>query len=176
MPAEHHDSRTSERIEAFLDGPPRPARRRRSGLRRPRRPLVLETTLEWREAVRREEIRVGRYGRPATIMVVDIAAGVESGGSSIHSDELVELVLGAIRQEARETDHVVRTSATRFHLLLPETGELDADHVAERLRAACGEGLSGHGGALLLRLETMTPGHGASLIDAVHATERRLAG
>ena len=175
MPVEDPDSRITERIEAFLEGPPRP-QRRRTGSIRPHRPLVLETAAEWREALRREEIRVGRYGRPASIMVVDVAVRTGPDGSAVSAHVLVEPVLEAIRHEARETDHVVRTSATRFHLLLPETGELDADRFAERLRAACGDRLNGHGGALLLRLETMTPGHGASLSDALDETERRLVG
>jgi hypothetical protein len=176
MPPEHHDSRTSERIEAFLDGPPRPVRRRaRNGVRRPHHPVALESVLDWRDALNREEIRVARYGRPATVMIVEVGAHRSPEPLSVVSD-LVGPVLEAIRHEARETDHVVRTSATRFQLLLPETGAADAGHFAERLRDACGERLNGHGAALHLRVEMVTPGHGMSLADALDATERRLAG
>ena len=175
MPAEHHDSRTSERIEAFLEGPAAPARKRsRTGARRPHRPIVLVSPLEWREALRREETRVRRYGRPASVMIVDIGSQPTAEGVALPTEELVEPVLEAIRHEARETDHVVRTSATRFQLLLPETGEIDADHVAERLRRASRERLNGHGAALRLRVESATPGHGRSLSDALDETERRL--
>ena len=177
MPAEHHDSRTSERIEAFLEGPAAPARKRsRAGARRPHRPIDLVTELEWRDALLREDVRIRRYGRPATVMVVDVTAHPAAGAETAPPiEELVVPVLDAIRNEARETDHVARASATRFHLLLPETGEADADHIADRLRRASSDRLNGHGGVLELRVESTTPGHGRSLRDALADTERRLA-
>jgi len=177
MPADHHDSRTSERIEAFLEGPAKPARKRaRSGLRRPHRPIVLESLPEWHAAARREEVRVERYGRAATVMVVDLTshAALEAG-PGIAAAELLEPVLDAIRHEARETDHVMRSTATRFVLLLPETGEAEAEHLADRLRGACRDRLNGHVGAVRLRVESTTPGHGRSLTDALDEVERRLA-
>jgi GGDEF domain-containing protein len=176
LPVDHHDSRTSERIEAFLEGPARAARRRRGDARRPRRPILLSTASEWQDALRREEARAVRYGRPATVMVVDVAVRSSSDGPAPTSADFVEPVLEAIRHEARETDHVMRSLPTRFHLLLPETAEREAHHLAERLRAACRERLNGLGEALDLRVESVTPGHGASLADAIRATERRLAG
>jgi len=123
LPHDHHDARTSERIEAFLEGPSRKARRRRHETQaRAPRPIALDASAEWRTALRREGIRVNRYGRPATVLVVDVA----SGAAAVPAIELVEPVLDAIRHEARETDRAVRVSPTRFHLLLPETGERDA--------------------------------------------------
>ena len=180
MPAEHHDSRTSERIEAFLEGPAAPARKRsRAGVRRPHRPIELVSHPEWHAALRREEVRIGRYGRPATVMVVDVDVAVQPVGEAEAVPpsvaDLVAPVLEAIRNEARETDQVMRTSTTRFHLLLPETGEADADHLADRLRRVSRDRLNGHGGALRLRVESATPGHGRSLRDALDDTERRLA-
>ena len=88
--------------------------------------------------------------------------------------ELVEPVLDAIRHEARETDRAVRVSPTRFHLLLPGTGERDAQRLADRLREACRNRLNGHGGLLRLRAEAQTPSHGSSLEDALIDAERRL--
>jgi GGDEF domain-containing protein len=176
MPVEHHDSRTSERIEAFLEGPTRAVRKRRRGGRRPHKTLMLATLSEWHDALRHEEVRAVRYGRPATVMVVDVGVAASPDGHVVTAAELVPSVLEAIRHEARETDHVVRTLPTRFHLLLPETGELEAHHLAERLRRACADRLNGHGAELHLRVESVTPGHGASLTDAIRATDRRLAG
>jgi len=177
MPADHHDSRTRERIEAFLEGPTKPARKRpRAGLRRPRRPILLETLPEWHAAARREEVRVERYGRAATVMVVDLTPHVgRRADLHVAPAELLEPVLDAIRHEARETDHVMRATPTRFVLLLPETGEADAEHLADRLRGACRDRLNGHGGAVRLRVESTTPGHGRSLADALGEVERRLA-
>ena len=181
MPAEHHDVRTSEGIEAFIEGPARPARKvPRPGQRRSHRPIVFDTPATWRDGLRREEIRIGRYGRRATVMVVDVA--VRPGGAtdgnhaSRPESSTIEPVVDAIRHEARETDRVLRVSATRFHALLPETGEAEADHLADRLRTACRDRLNGHGGLIHLRVEFTTPGHGVSLADAIADAERRLEG
>jgi GGDEF domain-containing protein len=108
-------------------------------------------------------------------MVVDVAAGSGSGVESpaLH-DALLEPVIEAIRHEARETDRVARVGATRFCLLLPETLEGDADRFVERLASACHDRLNGHGTAVRLRIESVTPGHGRSLRDALDEVERRL--
>jgi hypothetical protein len=180
LPEDHHDARTSERIEAFIEGPARPSRKRaRSGQRRPHRPIVLDTPAEWEAAIRHEEIRVERYGRAATVLVVEVCAdcGPPAGKNpSVTAADLVEPVIEAIRHEARETDHVVRVSPTRFHLLLPETGEAEAETFVARLNAASRDRLNGHGSDLRLRVESATPGHGRSLADALEDGERRLAG
>jgi len=171
LPHDHHDARTSKGIEAFLEGPSRPTRRRRHETqRRAPRPIAFDTTAEWRSALRREGVRVERYGRPATVLVVDVG----SEAAAVPAIELVGPVLDAIRHEARETDRAVRVSPTRFHLLLPETGERDAHRFADRLREACRNRLNGHGGLLRLRAEAQTPSHGSSLEDALVDAERRL--
>lgn len=173
LPTEHHDARTSERIEAFLEGPPRPARRRhRPAAQRAHRPIALDTPSEWRDALRTESVRVDRYGRLATVLVVDV--GADPAG--VPAMQLVEPVVDAIRSEARETDRAVRISPTRFHLLLPETAEADADRFADRLREACRNRLNGHGGMLRLRVEAHTVRHGRSLAEAFLDAERRLDG
>ena len=111
-----------------------------------------------------------RYGRPATVLVVDVAAEAATAAPI----ELVGPVLDAIRHEARETDRAVRVSPTRFHVLLPETGEQDAARFADRLREASRNRLNGHGGMLRLRVEAQTPSHGGTLEDALDEAERRL--
>ncbi len=180
LPADHHDQRTSERIEAFLEGPPPPVRKRvRSSpmaARRPHRPVVFDDTAAWNDAVRREEVRIDRYGRRATLMVVDVGSHAPDGLTGpVPAEALVEPVIDAIRNEARETDRVVRTNRTRFHLLLPETVEADAHLFADRLAAACSNRVNGHGAALRLRIESVTPELGRPLEDALDELERRLA-
>jgi hypothetical protein len=173
LPHDHHDTRTSQRIEAFLEGPPRPSRRGRPSEAQRRgsgRPIALDTVAEWRSALRRESVRAERYGRPATVVVVDVGADP----ATVTPLELAAPVLDAIRHEARETDHAVRVSATRFHVLLPETGEADAARFAERLGEACRNRLNGHGGMLRLRVEAQAAGHGGTLEDALGQAERRL--
>jgi hypothetical protein len=176
MPTDHHDVRTSERIEAFLEGPSKPGRKRgRTGPRRPHRPIVLLSESEWHAALAREAVRVARYGRPATVMIVEVGATPGQDGHAAPGGDLVDSVADAIRHEARETDHVARTSPTRFLLLLPETGETEADHLADRLRGACRDRLNGSSGMLPLRIASTTPGPGTPLADALGTAERQLA-
>lgn len=173
LPHDHHDARTSERIEAFIEGSSRPARRRRPAAQRgASRPIALVTLAEWRSALRSEAIRFDRYGRSATVVVVDVVFEA----ATVPPAEFVDPVLDAIRNEARETDRALRVSPTRFNLLLPETGERDAELFVERLREACRNRLNGHSGLLRLRVEAQTVSHGRSLEDALVDAERRLDG
>jgi hypothetical protein len=173
LPHDHHDTRTSERIEAFLAGPQRPARAQRSPEARRRgtnRPIALETAAAWRSALRQEGIRVERYGRPVTVLVVDV--GPQPAGAP--APELAEPVLDAIRHEARETDRAVRVSSTRFYLLLPETDEGEAARLADRIQEASRNRLNGHHAMLRLRVEAQTRREGRSLDEALAEAERRL--
>ena len=176
LPADHHDARTSERIEAFIEGPLRPSRKRaRSGARRPHRPILFDSPSDWEAALRREEVRVERYGRRATVLVVDIDLEPVVGDAvAAVPAELVDPIVDAIRHEARETDRVARAGPGRFRLLLPETLEADADRFVERLAVACRDRLNGRGTSAGLRIEAATPGHGRSLRDALTDVERRL--
>src|SRR4029078_4182875 len=94
LPDDQHDERVGEVIEAFLDGPPpkarrrvrqatRPARLRHTSLRpvplatRPARlrptslrPVPLDTRPDWDVALRHEDARMARYGRPASVVVI----------------------------------------------------------------------------------------------------------
>ncbi|MEO5884854.1 MAG: hypothetical protein ABIQ58_04995, partial [Candidatus Limnocylindrales bacterium] len=108
LPADHHDERTSEGIEAFLEGPVR-ARRTRArqprteALRRPRRVLALDTRTDWEAALVYEDARLARYGRPVSVLVLDVRLGRQGA-----TDRLVARVGVIIRHLARETDRVAR--------------------------------------------------------------------
>jgi hypothetical protein len=171
MPKEHHDARTSARIEAFLDGPPQPVRRRRAVRDPQRRPIVFDSPEAWHESLAREDQRVVRYGRPASVVVVDVAISHATPGT-----DMVEPVVEAIRHEARETDRVARVRPTRFHLLLPETGEAAATHLVDRLMAAWPARANGHAAAIRVTVGSASPGHGQRLADALAEAERQLEG
>jgi len=139
LPADHHDDRAGERIEAFLEGPPVRARRtprsrhlRPDGLRRPRAAVPMDTRADWEIAFRHEEARVARYSRPAAVLAVRLRMG-KNGAADLYAGR----VGGAIRQQARETDRVTRVGPDRFHVLLPETAEAEATVLAARVRSAC---------------------------------------
>jgi len=171
MPTEHHDERVGEVIEAFLDGPPVRARtaprplRRRDALRAMRRPIPLDTRLDWDVALRHEDARMARYGRPASVLVIRIDAN--RAGTA---DRIAGRVGEIVREHARETDRVTRAAADRYHVLLPETDASQADSLAQRIRRACVDRIPG-------RVERepevvvapASPAHGETLHDALRA-------
>jgi GGDEF domain-containing protein len=174
LPEHHHDERSSERadehIEAFLTTSATPRRRRRAS-GRIRRAVELETRPDWTEAVRHEAARHDRYGRPASILLIELPDCPATDGL----DRLARAVADAIRAEARETDRAVRFGASSFRLLLPETGDRAARVVAERLdrafRASSETGLA----AGDLTIDVVTPSRSGTLENALVDAERRLA-
>ncbi len=180
LPTDHHDEeasdRTAERIEAFLDGPTHVTRARRrprrlAGAWRPRPTIPLESGEVWTEALRREDLRVARYGRAASVLIVEISA---SGGWV--GDQVVAGVGGAVRAQARETDHVTRIGPCRFHVLLPETDEQDAMTLAERVVRTCRQQLSTSPEPRPVVLASVaTASGGGTLVTALALAEARLA-
>jgi hypothetical protein len=178
MPAEHQDERVGEVIEAFLDGPPeRPrkiarARPRCDKVRAVRPALPLDTRPDWDSALRHEEARLARYGRPATVLVIRLRAPVPGA-----EDRYAGRVGAIVRQHARETDRVTRAGPDRFHVLLPETDEPEADILAERIRDACVERIpTRSGGSLEILAAAASPGSGETLHDALRIAQEAVAG
>jgi hypothetical protein len=179
MPADHHDDeRVGEVIEAFLDGPPVRARRgpraprpRPTVVREPRRPVPIDTRQDWDTALRHEDARLARYGRPASVVVVQLRVTAPGG-----LDRVAGRVAIAIRERARETDRVTRAAVDRFHVLLPETDAVDADAFATRLHKACLERLAGrHGAAVEIAAVAASPEPGRTLHDALRDAVARAA-
>jgi GGDEF domain-containing protein len=133
--------------------------------------VPLDTRSDWNAALRHEEARVVRYGRPAAVLIVDI--GSRQPG---RIDRIAEKVGSTVRHQARETDRVARISPSRFHVLLPETHEADADVLAERVRRACAEiTVAPAGLGVIVQIASASPMPGETLGDALRAAERRLA-
>jgi hypothetical protein len=175
LPADHHDERTSERIEAFLDGPKRerrskPRHLRSEALRRPRRSIPMDTRTDWDAALRHEDARVARYGRPAAVLVIDQRPSTDG-----LEDRFAARVGNVIRMHARETDRIARVGPTRFHVLLPETSEPEAAVLAERVRDTCaGWGEVGPGLPLVITAVPATPRGGGTLAEALRDAQARL--
>jgi GGDEF domain-containing protein len=175
LPEHHHDEqgdeRAAERIEAFLDG--RDATRRRSiGVVRERRPVELETRPDWTTAFRHEGARHARYGRSASVVLIDLTGPLVGEAT----DRVARRLADAIRSEARETDRAVRIGALSFRVLLPETGGRAARRFAERLDHAFRTRPDGEAGidGIDLCVEIATPARAASLEDALADAEVRL--
>jgi GGDEF domain-containing protein len=173
---EHHrdeqdDERAAERIEAFIDGPDT-TRRRSATVARERRPIELETRPDWTRAVHHEGARHARYGRSASVVLVDLRGLLENGTA----DRVAARLADAIQGEARETDRATRVGALSFRILLTDTGGRAAKRFAERLdtafRTRCAR--EGIPDGMSLCVEIATPARTASLEDALAEAETRL--
>jgi hypothetical protein len=185
LPADHHEeqasSRTTEGSEAFLEGPVRARPPRRRHLRpanvvRPRAVIPLDSQPDWEQALHREDRRVGRYGRPASVLVVDVVAAIADLDRADNRpiDRQVIRVGAVIRAAARETDRVVRIGLRRYELLLPETDERAASALADRIVEACAHAEPPRTATVVTAVAS--PTGGGSLTDALRLARARLAG
>jgi hypothetical protein len=174
LPDDQHDERVGEVIEAFLEGPPKKSRRRARRALRPARlrptevrPIPLDTRPDWDTAMRHEDARMARYGRPASVVVIGLRLGPAAS-----VDRVAARVGEIVRRHARETDRVTRAAADRFHVLLPETEEHEAGMLVERVRQACADHVAGRVGAELRVVGVAaSPGQGETLHDALRAAQ-----
>lgn len=121
-------------------------------------------------ALRHEEARVARYGRPAAVMAIRLL----TVGSGV-IDRYAARIGGAIRHEARETDRVARVAPDRFHVLLPETHSDEAGALAERVRAACVAVLPGVRDAdVEIQVAAACTSGGGTLAQALRTIQTRL--
>ena len=169
LPEHHHEEETGDKIEAYLDGPQIRRRRPRPNRYQRRHSLALDTGSEWTDALRRERARQNRYGRSMAILVVELGADATTAGP----DGLAVRFAEVLGREARETDRAVRSAPERFLVLLPETNEDEATHLAARIERAyrhvddaiaTGE----------IRIEIAIPRRGGDPADAIDLADRRL--
>lgn len=132
----------------------------------------MDTRTDWDIALRHEDARVARYGRPAAVIAVRLRV-VKAG----MADPYAARVGGAIRQQARETDRVTRVGPDRFHVLLPETVEAEATVLAERVRLACVALIPGlPGSEVEILVAAASTSGGGTLVDALRTVQARLEG
>jgi diguanylate cyclase (GGDEF)-like protein len=113
-----------------------------SRVKLPGNPLVdpisgLASRQAWNDALRREEDRLARYRRPATILVAELD-GLERFAAAFGQDVascLIPPVAAVISRNARNADIVASIEYGRFVALLPETSEIAATNYVERVRA-----------------------------------------
>jgi len=130
----------------------------------------MDPRTDWERALRHEDARVARYGRPASVIVFDVQVAASST-----DDRHIGRVGAVIRAQARETDRVARVGPTRFQLLLPETDEREAAALAERITRACRDVLStGSDPTSGIRAAVASPLGGGSLTDALRLARTRL--
>lgn len=130
----------------------------------------MDTRTDWDIALRHEDARVARYGRPAAVLAVRLRVATTGV-----VDQYAARIGGAIRQQARETDRVTRFGPDRFHVLLPETLEAEATVLAERVRTACLALIPGAQDVEILVASASTS-RGGTLAEALRMVKTRLEG
>jgi diguanylate cyclase (GGDEF)-like protein len=92
----------------------------------------------WHRMVIAELSRSARYGRPLTLVLLDVDGmtdilrvwGAEVARHTLHE------TAQCLRRMARTSDHLMRIGPTRFGVLLTETDEIAAINFVERVREA----------------------------------------
>jgi len=131
---------------------------------------------EWNRILADEDARIHRYGRPATVVLVELdgldrlvaVLGQEAG------DRILPAVADSLSRHARGADHVARLGHGRFGILLPETGEVEAVNYVERVRLVCELWLESGAIALRLAIGWASPAADTSLSDAFNEAQERM--
>ena len=164
------DERAADHIEAFLDGSDASPRRRAGDDKRVRRPVKLDTRVDWMAALRQEGARHARYGRAASVLLIELR-GRPPGAEA---DRIARTMADVICAAARETDRVTRVGALSFRLLLPETRGRAARSLVERLQRAFRATPDGGSDDLVLTIDVAAAPRNGSLEDALAEAELRV--
>jgi diguanylate cyclase (GGDEF)-like protein len=130
----------------------------------------------WDRLILSEAARVGRYKRPVTVVLVEIAGLIAIG--KLWGPRVAEHTLAAaartLSKEIRTSDHIARIEPLRFGLLLTETTEIAAINFVERARAACERDLTMGAEVVKVAFGWASPPSGGDLADALALAARRL--
>jgi diguanylate cyclase (GGDEF)-like protein len=90
------------------------------------------------EFLRRELVRFARYGRPLSLVLLDVDhfKAVNDARGHLAGDEALRQLAALLRGLVRASDLAARYGGEEFALVLPETGCRAALVAAERIRAA----------------------------------------
>ena len=80
-------------IEVFIEGPAATPRQRPTTIARERRPVELDTRPDWTAAFRHEGARHARYGRSASVLLIELGGSLE--GAAV--DQVAHRLADAIR-------------------------------------------------------------------------------
>lgn len=86
----------------------------------------------------RELFRVQRYGRPLSLMVLDLDGFKQVNDTHGHEvgDRVLKALAACLEAHVRQSDRAVRLGGEEFAVLLPETSLAQAARLGERLRQA----------------------------------------
>ena len=131
--------------------------------------------LEFSLALERESARAARYGRPASVAIVELVPERPNHAVDIWLRSLAGPVARTLRSGSRTTDLVARVANARFQVLLPETPETGAGQFAERVSSACQSSIDESGAPVTVRvtIAVASPDHSLqeALINALQSIE-----
>lgn len=138
----------------------------------------VDEAVDWERRVREEGIRLIRYRRPVTVVLVELD-GFERLVSLLGADaadRLIPAIAETLVRNGRAADHVARLAASRFGVLMPETDEIQAINYTERIRAQCDRWLAAGSISTRIALGWACPTPGSDLAAAIRIAEERLQG
>lgn len=136
----------------------------------------LEGPDAWQRALVAEVARSARYGRPLTIVVLELEGVMEQGedlGEDVARHSLHQAAQ-ALRRESRTSDMAFRIGVTRFGVILTETDEVPAINYVERVRERMLPHLPMDGSGLRLSFGWASPMSGESADVLVRRADHRM--
>ena len=140
------------------------AQRRATGPRPSTELRTLPGRLEWNAALDRESVRAARYRRPTAVAIVELKAAKAGQSVDPWLGSLAGPIARSLRSDSRATDLVARVAGSRFQMLLPETSEAGAEHLAERIATTCRTYIQTTGAPVIVRVSVA----GTGLDDSLH--------
>ena len=136
----------------------------------------LDGPAAWSHALAQEGARASRYRRPVAVVITELdgIGRLEERFGQGAGDRLIPPVAEALRRNARSADTVARLDRVRFGLLLPETDEIQAINLVERIRSACDLWLQAGAVAMRPSIGWASPPIGGDLADALREAEERM--
>jgi len=136
----------------------------------------LDGPAAWSHALAQEGARASRYRRPVAVVITELdgIGRLEERFGPGAGDRLIPPVAEALRRNARSADTVARLDRVRFGLPLPETDEIQAINLVERIRSACDLWLQAGAVAMRLSIGWASPPIGGDLSDALREAEQRM--
>jgi diguanylate cyclase (GGDEF)-like protein len=94
----------------------------------------------WQREADAEISRASRKNEPVAVLLIDVDhfKRVNDGHGHLTGDDVLRGLAAELRQQVRSTDLVGRFGGEEFVVLLPNTEEREACHIAERLRRGAG--------------------------------------
>jgi diguanylate cyclase (GGDEF)-like protein len=139
-------------------------------------PAGLADPATWDRAIHEESARMGRFGRPVTVVMAELRHlddVADRLGRDV-ADRVVTEIACVLAREGRAADRIAWLGGARFGVLLVETEELMASRYVERLRTAADSWLESAGLSIRLSLGWASPAHGGDIKAAATMAHERM--